>query len=64
MLASLHELAKQNTVHTGHSFCKITKKLAEVYRFKLGWKRSPIINKQDRRGGSKNNAPGGKKLKT
>ena len=48
MLASLHELTKQNTLQTGHYFCEIAKKVSISILFQkvcLGWKLSQIINR-------------------
>ena len=35
VLASLHELTKQNTLQTGRSFCEIAKKSVQVYCFRI-----------------------------
>ena len=48
MLASLHELKKQNTVQAGRSFGKIFEVSINILFQKvyLGWKFSPLINRR------------------
>ena len=47
VLASLHERTKENPLQTGHSFCEITKRSAQVYTQEvcLAWKLFPVINR-------------------